>query len=147
MNLRSFLPARRTQLFYVTALFGVTVMNLFVLGQESKRIRSFKKVMAHQKIGHQFAGLDEFTKGIRYIGYVTDEDITQNDAAHKLFAHAQFMLAPSILDLNNYRHEYILFVCSDEIKAWKKIKAMNAEPLRRNKYGMILVRNPQGISP
>ncbi|MGE0267947.1 MAG: hypothetical protein AB7S78_05790 [Candidatus Omnitrophota bacterium] len=147
MNIRPFLPARRTQLFYVAALFGVTVMNLFVLGQESKRIRSFKKVMSHQTIGHQFAGLDEFTKGIRYIGYVTDEDITRDDAAHKLFAHAQYMLAPSILDLNNYRHEYLLFVCSDEIYAWKKIKQLDAEPLRRNKYGMILVRNPRGISP
>ncbi|MBP9854416.1 MAG: hypothetical protein KBD53_06085 [Candidatus Omnitrophica bacterium] len=140
MNIRKYLPARRIQLFYATALLGVTIMNFFVMGEEAKRIRSFKKVVKHQNIGYQFAGLDEFTKGMAYIGYVTDEDVTKNDAAHKLFAHAQFMLAPSILDLNNYNHEYILFVCTNENYAWEKIKKLNALPLRRNKYGMILAR-------
>ena len=68
MNIKKYLPTRRRQLFYAAALFGVTIMNFFVMGQESKRIRSFKKILTHQNIGYQFAGLDQFTKGVAYIG-------------------------------------------------------------------------------
>ncbi len=140
MNLRSFLPPYRRQLFYLTALFGVSMMNLIVLSQDIRRIQSFKKVLPYQMIGYQFNGLDEFTKDISHIGYYTDLDIETDTAASKMFAHAQYMLAPSILDLNNTDHDYILFVCSNEKVAWQKIKEVKALPLRRNKYGMILAR-------
>lgn len=144
MNIRSCLPARRRQLLLVIALLGVTVLNLVDLYKENGTIRKLRKVMPRQMVGREFAGLAQFTQGMRTIGYITDEDITKNDAAHKLFAHAQYMLAPSILDLNNLDHEFILFVYSDEQKALEKINALNLQPLKRNPFGMILARNPGG---
>lgn len=140
MKLDKYLPRYRRQLFFIAALFGVTMMNFIVLSQDIRRIQSFKKVLPYQMIGYQFKGLEEFTKGITHIGYYTDNDIEKDQAASKMFAHAQYILAPSILDLNNLDHDYILFVCSNEKKAWAKLKEIKALPLRRNKYGMILAR-------
>ncbi len=140
MKLDNFLPRYRRQLFYMTALFGVSLMNFIVLSQDIKRIQSFKKVLPYQMIGYQFKGLEQFTKGITHIGYYTDKNIKTDEAASKMFAHAQYILAPSILDLNNTDHDYILLVCSNEKVAWAKLKEIKALPLRRNKYGMILAR-------
>lgn len=142
MNIRSYLPARRRQMLFVAAMLIVTVLNLIDLGKSHQEIRGLRKLMPYQMTGYQFAGLTQFTKGMKYIGYITDEDVTKSDEAHRLFAHAQYMLAPSILDLNNTEHEFLLFVCSDERKALEKIKELNAVPLKRNPFGMILARNP-----
>lgn len=144
MNIKQFLPARRRQILFVIALLGVTVLNILDLYKENRTIRQLRKVMPHQMVGREFAGLAQFTKGMRAIGYMTDEDVAKNDAAHKLFAHAQYMLAPSILDLNNLDHEFLLFVYSDEKQALEKIQTLNLQPLKRNPFGMILARNPGG---
>ena len=95
--------------------------------------------MPYQKIGYKFEGLNQFTEGIEYIGYFTDTNINDQENS-KIFAQAQYLLAPAILDYNNVEHEYILFVCEDEKKAWAIIKDIGAEPLRRNQYGMILAK-------
>lgn len=142
MNIRSCLPARRRQLLLVIALLGVTLMNIIDLYKENRTIRQLRKIMPHQMVGREFSGLAQFTQGMRTIGYITDEDVAKNDGAHKLFAHAQYMLAPSILDLNNLDHEFLLFVYSDEKQALETIRRLNAQPLKRNPSGMILARNP-----
>lgn len=107
--------------------------------RELDRINMYQKVISHQKIGHEFNGLEQFTKGIEYMGYYTDKDFSK-DATVKEFAQAQYMLTPTILEHNNLTHEYTLFVCKNEINAWKKMKEIGASPLRRNKFGMILAR-------
>jgi len=144
MNIKQFLPARRRQMIFIAALLMVTLFNIIKLYKENKTIRQLRKVMPHQPVGREFAGLAQFTQGMRTIGYITDEDVAKNDGAHKLFAHAQFMLAPSILDLNNLDHEFLLFVYSDEKQALETIRRLNAQPLKRNPFGMILARNPGG---
>jgi len=125
--------------FFLVCLIGIIVANAIGLGLEIKRILAYRKVLAHQMIGYQFDGLSQFTKDIEIMGYFTDEKLKKKSAA-KIFSHAQYMLAPTILDFNNVEHEYILFICSDEKIAIQKIIELKAQPLRRNKYGMILAR-------
>ncbi len=49
-------------------------------------------------------------------------------------------LAPTILELNNLDHEYILFDCSTDQVAADKIEEINALAIKRNKFGIILAR-------
>ena len=140
MNIKQYIPKKRTQLYCVIALVIITIINIVVLQQELRRIKSFKQVMPHQIIGYQFAGLEEVLQGVQYVGYYTDKDIENDKETAKLFSHAQYILAPTVLDFNNTTHEYIIFVCSSEQIARIKIQQLKMFPIRRNKYGMILAK-------
>ena len=72
-----------------------------------------------------------------FIGYYTDGNL-KNDADAKTYAHAQYVLAPTIVEFMNLNHKYILFVCSSDSAALKKIQEIGAVPLRQNRFGMIL---------
>jgi len=120
----------------------MTIVNAPALTKEVQRIYNFKKTNAHQLIGYQFYGVGQFLDDVQIMGYYTDLNIDKDDEDEgaRLFAQAQYILAPVILDPNNLNHDYILFVCSEEKVAWLKMKEINAQPLRRNKFGMILAK-------
>ena len=134
------MPPSRSSLFLILMLTAVSIVNLFHLKPEIDRIKGLKKFVPHQIIGYQFEGLGQELKGVSHVGYYTDQDLAKNDDAAKLFSYAQYVLAPSILDLNNTGHYYTLFVCEQESVALRKIKELNLETYRGNEYGMILAR-------
>lgn len=92
-------------------------------------------------LGVKFLGLKDFVGHVQYIGYYTDKDLDQNQNAMQ-FSQAQYVLAPVILDLNNLRHEFIVFDCTSPKAAMDKIKEIGAVPLRVNQFGVILAGNP-----
>ncbi|VAX37613.1 hypothetical protein MNBD_UNCLBAC01-1636 [hydrothermal vent metagenome] len=139
--MKSKMPQTLNQ-WVLTLCFLVMIgINIPGVKKEVDRIVLYKKVMSHQKIGYKFDGLQEIIKDIKYIGYYTDKDFSKDEPV-KEFAQAQYMLAPTILEHNNLEHEYILLVCDNEMNAWKKMKELRAQPLRRNKLGMILAKKP-----
>ena len=132
-------PKSRVQLFFLLCLSVVCICNVFVLRHEIVRLLAFNKDIPHQIIGYEFLQLENAFKDVEIIGYYTDGDLSEKKHG-KLFAHAQYILAPTILDLNSLNHEYILFVCSSEEIAWKKIKEIGAVALQKNPWGMILAK-------
>jgi len=128
-----------SRIFFLLCLLGISIANGSILWQELIRIHNYKKVLEYDIVGYQFGGLDQFLKDVEVMGYYTGNNL-EDKADVKLFSHAQFVLAPIILDLNNLEHEYILFVCKDKSHALKKISEIKAMPLRGNQYGMILVK-------
>lgn len=146
-SLKALLPRGWQQWTFCVLIAAVLVQNVFGFGElyiglkeEIIRINGLNKVLSHQKIGYQFMGLEEFTQGIDRIGYYSDENLEVNEHAHKLFAHAQYILAPTVLELDNMDREFILLVCKNQQNAARKLKQLNALPLRANKFGMILAR-------
>jgi len=133
------IPKLLPQLFFALCFLIMIGFNIPGIKQELHRIFMYKKVISHQKIGYKFDGLEQFTKGVEYMGYYTDKDFSQDEPV-KEFAQAQYMLTPTVLEHNNLSHEYILFVCKHEVNAWKKMQEIGASPLRRNKFGMILAK-------
>ena len=147
MSLKAFLPRNWQQWTFCVLIAAVLFQQIVGFGElyiglkeEIARINGLNKILSHQKIGYQFMGLEEFTQGIDRIGYYSDENLAINEHAHKLFAHAQFILAPTVLEPDNMDHEFILLVCSNKKNAAHKLKQLNALPLRANKFGMILAR-------
>ena len=136
------LPAKKTQTAFCAGLLLVTALNIPNLLEEIRRIDTFQKTMPNQVIGEEFFGIRAFTRDIPFIGYFTDQDLLKNQAAAKKYAHAQFILAPTVLEKDNFQHEYILFVCENPNVAIAVIKKLNLRPVKGNSSGMILAKRP-----
>ena len=139
-------PRSFSKFFFVLCLLAITLFNAVDLIKTVKDVYMFKKVLPYQNIGYKFAGLEEFVKGEEIVGYYTDNDLNQQEHS-KQFSHAQFILAPTILDLNNLEHEYIIFFCSKESVAWQEMEKIGAAPWRINQFGVILARKDIFANP
>ena len=117
------------------------LFNLYSLFKETKRMIKLRDHIPYTFLGDRFRGLDAFLGHAPRIGYYTDKNLDDNLNARQ-FAQAQLVLAPTILDLNNTDHDFILFDCSSPKVAIQKIQELGAQALKANPYGLILARNP-----
>ena len=106
------------------------------------QLNDTKSVPLHS-LGFQFLGLDKIFKGVRTVGYYTDKDL-DNPLAVAQFEQAQYMLAPTVLDLNGTQHRWVIFDCTNPKTALTVIQFLGFVPLKIN-HGIILARNPYGI--
>lgn len=136
--IQKFLSRAGLQSVLLIAFTVIIAINYTHLAQEVIQVSKIRRYQAHQPVGKIFYGLDNVFKGIPYIGYFTDKDL--EEAAHnKQFSEAQYTIAPTILDINNTEHEFILFDCLDESLALKKIQEIHATILQK-RGGLILAR-------
>ena len=124
---------------FVAFMTALILLNSLDLLKETVIIREFKKSLPFRFLGLKFAGLENTFRDIPYIGYYTDKDLNEKQNAAQ-FAQAQYILAPTILDLNNTDHEFILFDCTATDKALKKIREIHAAAIKKNDFGIILTR-------
>lgn len=94
-------------------------------------------------LGFQFLGLENVFMGLRTVGYYTDKDL-DNPLAVAQFEQAQYMLAPTVLDLNHTQYRWVIFDCTNPKTALSMIQFLGFVPLKIN-HGIILARNPYGI--
>ena len=132
----------KRQILMTSCLCVWLALNLLRLYKDNQRIENFRKDIAHQHIGEVFHQLKPFTKDIESMGYYTDRDITVDQNAAKDFAHAQYLLAPTVLELNSLDHEYTFFNCKNPKLAISIIKAKGFELLKGNARGMLLTKRP-----
>jgi len=91
-------------------------------------------------LGFQFMGLENVFKGVRTVGYFTDKDLN-NPLAIAQFEQAQYMLAPTVLDLNHTQYHWVIFDCTSPQVAMKTMQQLGLTPLKAN-HGIILAFNP-----
>ncbi len=91
--------------------------------------------------GIKFSGLNEILKNEARVGYITDLDINETPNLVE-FQQAQFMLAPTILELNKTTSRFFIVNCSNDAAAIQKLMELRAQPLKRNQFGVILAQNP-----
>lgn len=129
---------------FLTVASLLLVFNLYTLAKETVKNTQLRQRHPYTFRGDWFRGIEKITQNTPYIGYYTDKSLDDNRAAMQ-FAQAQLVLAPSILDLNNTNHEFIIFDCSSPVVALNKIKEIGAKALKGNQYGIILAHNPNHI--
>lgn len=129
------LPAKHQVVFSVIAI--VSTIAIIQTCLELSTLYQARTAAPFFFAGNKFSGLDDILKGETHVGYWTDRDIKvdQNGA---LFAQAQLILAPAILDLNNTTHRYTLFDCDNPKQALAKIREIHAAPVKVNNMGVIL---------
>lgn len=129
-----------TTLFLILGIL-VLGINSFNIIRYTARIRKLRRHAPYPFMGSHFTGLSEALKNPPFIGYYTDQSLDDIGAATR-FAQIQLAVAPTILDLGNTGHEYILFVCSTPQTALNKIKDIGAIPVLKSPSGAILAKNP-----
>ena len=129
----------RTFFFFCVALCAVVLTNMIVYSEEIRRILSINKVMDHQIIGFEFGGLDELMKDEEYIGYVSDKNVNDKNGS-KEYAQLQYLLAPTIVELDATHYKYTILYCNNEKICFDIAKKVGAKPLRRNQYGVIVTQ-------
>ena len=118
----------------------ISLAALFSLGQtclELAKLSSARQAAPFFFAGDKFKGVEDVLKGETYVGYWSDRDINI-DKNGAVFAQAQLVLAPVILDLGNTAHRYTLFDCDDPRQAMAKIQEIGAAPVKANNMGVIL---------
>ena len=138
-NLKNLLPETFSQWLFIVCLLTLTVTNAVVTWQEVITVSNYKKIVPYNNIEYKFTNLREIIQGQEFIGYYSDDTQLKDENNAKAYSHAQFALAPTVVELNNLNHKYILLVCSNEKLALEKMVEIGAVPLRRNKFGMMLV--------
>jgi hypothetical protein len=105
------------------------------------------KILEHSQhqssfLGNQFNEIAPAFKNVRKAGYYTDKNI-EHILAIAQFEQAQYVLAPTILDLNNTQHPLVIFDCTTPQVAMQKINELGLKPLKMNSAGIILAFNPK----
>ena len=87
--------------------------------------------------GYQFADFKDKVKGEKIIGYLTDRDSTpeKNDQE---FLLAQYMLAPTILDLNNPDHKLLVLDFMKPMSLALTMRKHNLTHIYDNKFNKVL---------
>jgi hypothetical protein len=93
-------------------------------------------------LSYQFMGLENVFKGERTVGYYTDKDLN-NTLAIAQFEQAQYVLAPTVLDLNHTEHRWVIVDCTSAQAGMDAIKHLGLTPVKMNR-GLILALNPNG---
>ena len=138
----------KLKFIFILALLLVIAVNLSESFVDILNVYSQRRNNPFFFSGYRFTGLEKTFKNIKYAGYYTDKNLDESSIAAN-FAQAQYILAPTILDLNAANHELILFDCSSQEIARQKIEEIKAIPLKRNKFGVILARKnvPKDSAP
>lgn len=100
----------------------------------------FKKLSPERPIsfsGIKFSGLGEILGQETVIGYVSDRDLREPGPLAE-YEQAQYVLAPVTLDVINPSHKFVVINCSNDEAALAQLKKLNARPLMRNQFGVIL---------
>ena len=129
-------------IFFILLLLAAGFNLLFSWVQATGELMDRTSVPLHS-LGFQFLGLENVFKGIRTVGYFTDKDLVKNTLANAQFEQAQYILAPTVLDLNHTQYHWVIFDCSSPQVAMEAIKGLGFTPLKVHN-GIILAYNPNG---
>jgi len=134
---------RNLKISLFICLILAAVFNIFqAYAQAIGEILDHTTIPLHS-LGFQFMGLENVFKDVRTVGYYTDKDLT-NSLAIAQFEQAQYMLAPTVLDLNHTQYHWVIFDCTSPQAALEAIKHLGFTPLKIN-HGIILAFNPNGV--
>ena len=134
---------KKLKFIFLIALVLVAVFNLCQAYTQAIRQLQDSTTSPLHSLGFQFMGLENIFKGVHTVGYYTDKDLG-NRLAIAQFEQAQYMLVPTVLDLNNTQYRWVIFDCTSAQAALGAIQRLGFTPMKiRN--GIILAYNPNGI--
>ena len=129
------------KIFWAFAGFVIAANALQWSGQTIVRLQNPTAIPFHS-LGFKFTGLEKILAGQTYAGYYTDKNM-DNSLSIAQFEQAQYMLSPTVLDLNNTNYPLVIFDCSSPAVGMAKIKELGLVPASINNVGIILAYNPK----
>jgi hypothetical protein len=134
---------RRMRIVFFICLVLAAAFNLLsALDQAIVQLQDRTTIPLHS-LGYQFMGLENVFNGVRTVGYYTDKDLN-NSLAIAQYEQAQYMLVPTVLDLNHTQYHWVIFDCTSPQTALEAIKKLGFIPMKQ-RNGIILALNPHGV--
>lgn len=134
---------KNLKIIFLILLIIVSALDLFqAFAQAIFQLQDRTTIPLHS-LGYQFIGLENVFKGVHTVGYYTDKDLN-NPLAIAQFEQAQYMLVPTILDLNHTQYRWVIFDCTSPQVAMEAIHNLGLNPLKAY-HGIILAFNPNGV--
>ena len=133
---------RKLKIIFLICLILAAAFNLFQAYAQAIAQLADRTTIPLHSLGFQFMGLENVFKNIRTIGYYTDKNLEQPLAIAQ-FEQAQYMLAPTVLDLNHTQYHWVIFDCTSPQAAMDAIKRLGFTPLKIN-HGIILAYDQNG---
>jgi len=134
------LPGLRLPLI-LTIAAGLLAINLVQTFQTVRTLQTKRRIRPYTFAGDQFFPVKDFLKNERRVGYWSDRSLDDRQTA-ALFAQAQYVLAPSILELNSTDLPFVIFDCRDKTKQITIIRDLGLNPLKVSPSGLVLAENP-----
>ena len=130
----------------LTALFVACAMvSLFQSVIRAVQQRTEPSVPLHS-LTREFTGLTQAFAHIERAGYYSDKNM-DFPLAIAQFEQAQYVLAPTVLELNNTSLPVVIFDCATAKAALDKIKELKLIPVSANTSGIVLAVNPNWNKP
>ncbi|MCA9408939.1 MAG: hypothetical protein KC733_09635 [Candidatus Omnitrophica bacterium] len=103
------------------------------------QIKFKEKISYHYEPGAQFEEFIPYLKGIKKAGFLTNKGMgAEDNDGHYL--QAQYLLAPTILDLNNSNYKLNLLDYTNQIYIFYMLKNLKAKPIKDNIWGKVLTQ-------
>ena len=134
---------RKLKIIFLVCLLGTAVFNFCQAYLQAINQLQDRTTIPLHSLGYQFMGLENIFKGVRTVGYYTDKDLN-NPIAIAQFEQAQYMLVPTVLDLNNTQYHWVIVDCTSPQAAMGTIQHLGFIPLKVN-HGIILAYNSNGV--
>ena len=128
--------------FFILLVLAAAFNLLTGYSQAVVQLQDHTSIPLHS-LSYQFMGLENVFKGVRTVGYYTDKDLNGSLAIAQ-YELAQYVLAPTVLDLNHTQYHWVIFDCTSPEVAMKEIQRLGFTPLKANR-GIILALNPYGV--
>jgi hypothetical protein len=133
---------QKLKMMFFICLLLAAVFDLFAAySQAIVQIQDRTTIPLHS-LGFQFMGLENVFKGVRTVGYYTDKDLS-NPLAIAQYEQAQYMLAPTVLDLDHTQYRWVIVDCTSLQAAKEVIERLGLTPMKIN-HSIILAFNPNG---
>ncbi len=127
-------------------LLGLSVViSLVQLGGRTLHEQQSKSQFALHSLAYQFIPLQGVFKNIARAGYYTDKNLDIPLVVAQ-YQQAQYILAPTVFEINNTDLPLIIMDCSTPQVAIEKMKELNLVPLTQSPTGLFLAANPKGKS-
>jgi|GEM_PF-1612168 len=120
---------------------GILTINLIRTLQVVGDLQAKRRIKPYSFIGDQFAPIKAILKNESRVGYWSDRSLDDRQAA-ALLAQAQYVLTPSILELNALDHHFVIFDCRNKQDQINIIRTLGLKPLKISPAGFILAENP-----
>ncbi len=115
---------------------SATVSAVQLTGRTVKQQLNPSRAPLHS-LAEQFAGLKQFFAGVPRAGYLTDKN-PENPVVIAQFEQAQYILAPTILELNNASLPVVICDFADPNVSVPKLKKFQLTPVSASNTGLIL---------
>ena len=136
------MPRFSSHTLFLGLFSALLAFNVFSWTSQTVTRLNNPNLVGFHTLGFKFMGLEKIFPDQRTVGYYTDKNL-DIPLAIAQFEQAQYMLSPTVLELNNTRHRFVIFDCTSPQTAVNKIKELGLVPLKANNDGIILAVNPQ----